>query len=86
MVNVTDKMALIQSIFIDSKEKALSAPNHNELIESLLNTDAEFLSIAYEAAAMGVAINSIKNRGSLIDWNNSMKIMGRIMLLKFMLD
>ena len=61
MVTVKDKMTLIQSIFIDSKEKGLSITNHSELNKALLSSDGEFISIAYEAASMGIAINSIKN-------------------------
>ncbi|MBL4594812.1 MAG: DUF1702 family protein [Flavobacteriales bacterium] len=69
MVTVKDKMTLIQSIFIDSKEKGLSITNHSELNKALLSNDGEFISIAYEAASMGIAINSIKNNNSLVIWN-----------------
>ena len=41
MENVTDKMTLIQSIFIDSKEKGLSITNHSELNNVLLKNDAD---------------------------------------------
>lgn len=70
MTTVIDKMALIQSIFIDSKEKGLSITNFDELNEVLLTTNPEFLSLAYEAAAMGIAINSLKNTHSLVNWSN----------------
>ena len=76
MEKVTDKMALIQSIFIDSKEKGLSITNHSELNSILLKNDAEFISIAYEAASMGIAINSIKSNNALADWHNFYQIFG----------
>ncbi len=65
-----DKMALIQSIFIDSKEKALSITDFDELNNLLLNNDAAFISIAYEAASMGIAIKSIQNNNTLDIWSN----------------
>jgi len=68
MENIIDKMALIQSIFIDSKEKALSISGLEELNKSLLKNDTEFISIAFEAASMGIAINSIEKSNSLSNW------------------
>jgi hypothetical protein len=70
MANVTDKMALIQSIFIDSKEKGLSITKLNELNASLLTTNPEFISLGYEAAAMGVALKSIEQTNSLKIWDD----------------
>ncbi len=70
MTEVKDKMDLIQSIFIDSKENSLATSDLNTLNKSLLKTNPEFTSLAYEAAAMGVAINSIKLTNSLKSWTN----------------
>lgn len=70
MESVTDKMALIQSIFIDSKEKGLSITDLSELNTFLLNTNPEFISLGYEAASMGVAIKSIEKTNSLKIWED----------------
>jgi len=70
MSKVIDKMALIQSIFIDAKEKGLSITNLNELNSSLLTINSEFISLGYEAAAMGVAIKSIEKEHSLSIWDD----------------
>ena len=69
MVSTTDKMAKIQSIFIDSKKKGLSISDLNELNNCLINNDTEYISIAYEAAAMGIAIKSIQKTASLQIWD-----------------
>jgi enediyne biosynthesis protein E3 len=70
MVSVTEKMALIQSIFIDSKEKGLSITDLNKLNSSLSTTNPEFISLGYEAAAMGVALKSIEETNSLSTWSD----------------
>lgn len=69
MADVKDKIALIQSIFIDYKEKSLSIFNYKKLHKSLLKKKGEFISLAYEAASMGIAINNLKETSSLNDWS-----------------
>ena len=68
MADIIGKMEVIQSIFIDSKEKSLSISNLNDLNDLLLATNPEFISLAYEAASMGIAIKSIENNNSLATW------------------
>ncbi len=68
MTDIKNKMVLIQSIFIDSKERALSLRDYDQLVTYLNKTDTEFISLAYEAASMSIAIKSIEESSALEKW------------------
>ena len=71
MIDIKDKMALIQSIYIDAKEKSLSISDCKKLNEILLKTDHEFISLAYEEASMVVATKNIEKSNTITDESES---------------
>ena len=70
MANTKKNMALIQSIFLDAKNKALTISNIEELNKILQKTISEFLSVSYEGASMGIAINNLEENHTLNKWQN----------------
>ena len=70
MSTTQDKIELVQATFLKGKEKAEQESSLELLNDYLLNFPVEFNSVAYEGAAMGVAIKSIETNNNLEGWNN----------------
>ena len=64
--NISLQIEKIKTVFQDSKDLAAQQNDLTILIEYLENTDAQFRSIAYEGAAMALALKDIEH---LKDWN-----------------
>lgn len=64
---IEQKMETIKSIFQNAQEQA-SALDINELIEFLQTTEKEFLPVAYEGAAMTLALNDFNESDSITKW------------------
>ena len=58
MNQIKKKMELIQATFQGAKEIAIKESNLENLNKTLQNFPNEFISVAYEGASMGVAINT----------------------------
>jgi hypothetical protein len=68
MTTTLEKMAIIQEIFIDFKQKGLEVDSLDVLGTELNASDSEFRSIAYEAASMGIALKNLQQNNSLKKW------------------
>lgn len=64
---IEQKMEKIKSIFQVAKEHA-STLEINQLINFLQATEKEFLPVAYEGAAMELALNDLTERDSIFKW------------------
>jgi len=75
--NITaKKMESIQSIFREVQEKDFSEFSISEIADYLNSFDSEFRSIAYEAAAMNLALRDLKSDGKLSFWLYLLKEIG----------
>ena len=65
---IASKMENIKTIFQAAQENASKVEDLNELVFQLESTEREFLSVAYEGAAMGLALKDLSKGGSIQNW------------------
>ena len=65
---IGQKMEKIKTIFQKAQEQASKAEDINELIAFLQTTEKEFLPVAYEGAAMTLALNDFSEGDSISNW------------------
>jgi len=73
---IVQKMERIQSIFREVQEKDFDNFSISEISDYLNSFDKEFRSIAYESAAMNLALIDLKRDGKLVLWLQFLRAIG----------
>ncbi|CAN5538354.1 hypothetical protein BH10BAC1_BH10BAC1_09700 [soil metagenome] len=81
---IASKMERIQTIFHDSQELVSQNKSITELVTHLETTDKDFLPVAFEAAAMAMALKDFSSGDAILNWqtllNSSKKFACQIYL------
>ncbi|HKR03933.1 MAG TPA: DUF1702 family protein [Bacteroidia bacterium] len=71
---IQTRMENIRTIFEDAKNYAAGCDDLDGLIKHIENTSSEFRSVAYEGAAMSLALKDFSSNNALKLWNSLLKI------------